>query len=342
MLIIYPEGTTEYTTDNESLVFTADHQPHKHYPIEADYETSTKYIDNEYNVISEILTQEKFIPDKVYFDHYIKWETFPYNTHCVPLFFLYSCIHFSSIPIDLNSMNDNNRCFIMMNKKRNNRLLVSAWMNEHKNNIQFSYTQSWENTENTKLLLQELTRITDFTNLDTCLDKNWLPYKETTPNIYTTNNNNLVIWENVVGEYFKSSTIAIITETVFWEKASAITEKYLMALYGCCFPIFCGGYKMADAVEELGFDVFDDIIDHSYQYEIHPTDRVLKALENNRNILENDKIKKTDYMDRHMKNLKNIREGLDNLLINYNIPDDIYKYAGIHYKIVSERIRNIK
>ena len=91
-----------------------------------------------------------------------------------------------------------------------------------------------------------------------------------------------------------------------------------MSLYGCCFPIFCGGYRLAEQLTRIGFDVFDDIIDHSYQYELHPGLRILNALELNRKLLESQNIRKLDHMDRHLKNLSLVRENLDSFTSQFN------------------------
>jgi hypothetical protein len=65
---------------------------------------------------------------------------------------------------------------------------------------------------------------------------------------------------------------------------------------------------MANDIKEIGFDVFDDIIDHSYQNEPNPAVRVLNALDNNKDILYGKTLKKTDYMHRHRKNLELVRQ----------------------------------
>ena len=43
------------------------------------------------------------------------------------------------------------------------------------------------------------------------------------------------------------------------EKEELVTEKTLMAIMGGNIPIWFGGWKCADSMRYLGFDVFDDI-----------------------------------------------------------------------------------
>jgi hypothetical protein len=65
-----------------------------------------------------------------------------------------------------------------------------------------------------------------------------------------------------------------------------ITEKTVMAIFGGTIPIWVGGYFIADSMRNLGFDVFDDLIDHSYQQEITPFDRCYQAINKNLSVLQ--------------------------------------------------------
>jgi hypothetical protein len=92
---------------------------------------------------------------------------------------------------------------------------------------------------------------------------------------------------------FEPSCISIISEPIFFEKEALVTEKTIMALYGGTFPIWFGGWKCAESMRYLGFDVFDDIIDHSYEDLPNPIERCYYAIERNLHLLSNhDKIKK--------------------------------------------------
>jgi hypothetical protein len=86
---------------------------------------------------------------------------------------------------------------------------------------------------------------------------------------------------------FEPSCISLITEPLCFERETLHTEKTIMALYGGTFPIWVGGWKLADHAQDLGFDVFDDIIDHSYQALDDPWDRCYCAVKNNLELLTN-------------------------------------------------------
>lgn len=79
--------------------------------------------------------------------------------------------------------------------------------------------------------------------------------------------------------------ISLITEPCFYEREAMITEKTLMAIYGGTIPIWIGGWRLPDVMRDLGFDVFDDIVDHSYSQLADPWARLKAALDLNLSLL---------------------------------------------------------
>jgi hypothetical protein len=84
---------------------------------------------------------------------------------------------------------------------------------------------------------------------------------------------------------FEPSCISLITDPIFYEKETKISEKSIMAFYGGTIPIWVGGWRAADRLREIGFDVFDDVVDHSYQDLADPLDRCYSAIERNLDLL---------------------------------------------------------
>lgn len=84
---------------------------------------------------------------------------------------------------------------------------------------------------------------------------------------------------------FEPACISLITEPAYFERETIPTEKTLMAMYAGTFPIWVGGWQIADYMSSLGFDVFDDVIDHSYQSVENPADRCRLAVELNIDLL---------------------------------------------------------
>jgi hypothetical protein len=86
---------------------------------------------------------------------------------------------------------------------------------------------------------------------------------------------------------FEPTCVSLITEPCYVEREIMITEKTLMSIYAGTLPIWIGGWRIPDAMRDLGFDVFDDVIDHSYSTLQDPADRLDQALIKNINLLRN-------------------------------------------------------
>ena len=306
MLIIRPGMIDEIKNELDGYVITSDIPPHMNYEIEYDHNNS--YIEKRYNSFLDVIEKNNYPYQKIFNNHYIKWENFE-NFYTVPLLFLGEVESFSQLDISQCNYTDQTNIFAMMRQPRESRFIVSAWLS-NSGITNFNYTQGWTSEIGYINKLVDLVR-GHSEHLTTMLPHNHIEFAKS-PGTLTKGTYTSVIdrdtFEHIFKSYFCSSTIAIVTEPVFFEKASLITEKYLMAIYGCCFPIFCGGYNMANDIKEIGFDVFDDIIDHSYQSEPNPAVRVLNALDYNKDILYSNTLKKTDYMHRHKKNLELVRE----------------------------------
>ena len=86
---------------------------------------------------------------------------------------------------------------------------------------------------------------------------------------------------------FEPACVSLITEPAYYERETIVTEKTLMALYAGTIPIWVGGWRIADYMASMGFDVFDDVVDHSYQTESDPGRRCDLAVELNLRLLTN-------------------------------------------------------
>jgi hypothetical protein len=100
--------------------------------------------------------------------------------------------------------------------------------------------------------------------------------------------NNVADYNNFLRDnVFDRSAVALITETIEpeWHDNMTFTEKTLWAMLSLNFPIWLGGRKQADLWKDVGFDTFDDVVDHSYQYLPEPMARIHQALDSNRQLL---------------------------------------------------------
>jgi hypothetical protein len=114
-------------------------------------------------------------------------------------------------------------------------------------------------------------------------------------------------WENGIGDLFLNSAISLITESVAYQTAAVFTEKIVFAALGLTFPIWIGGYNQASEWKRLGFDIFDDIIDHSYQNYNTLIERCYYAFSRNIELLSN-KEKATELRLNFKDRLLNNRE----------------------------------
>lgn len=100
-------------------------------------------------------------------------------------------------------------------------------------------------------------------------------------------------WYNGLRQIYSSSAISLITESVRFEKGALFTEKSLYPLLGLSLPIWIGGYQQASEWKKLGFDIFEDVIDHSYENYDTLIERCYYAFFNNLHLLKDfDKLKK--------------------------------------------------
>jgi hypothetical protein len=127
------------------------------------------------------------------------------------------------------------------------------------------------------------------------------------------------VWNNVVGDMFERSAVSLISESVQHEKIIIYTEKTLYAMLGLTFPIWVGGYRQADLWKQHGFDVFDDVIDHSYQYRDTLLERCFYALNDNLCILsdlEHARNLKHKHMLRLEQNRSMMQSNIHDILAN--------------------------
>lgn len=100
-------------------------------------------------------------------------------------------------------------------------------------------------------------------------------------------------WDQGLHDVVLKSGVSLINETyVNGGKTAVFTEKSGNSVLGLTFPIWIGGSGHADQWRDFGFDVFDDIIDHSYQHRDTLIERCWYAISDNLDILTNiDRIK---------------------------------------------------
>lgn len=80
--------------------------------------------------------------------------------------------------------------------------------------------------------------------------------------------------------------VEIITGTMFFEKTPVLSEKELQSIYGKNFPIYINGVGMAREIKKLfDIDIFEDIVDHSYDEIENHFERLAAAIDRNEHLL---------------------------------------------------------
>jgi hypothetical protein len=134
-------------------------------------------------------------------------------------------------------------------------------------------------------------------------------------------------WDNAVQELFNKSAVSLISETVNYQLASVFTEKTMFSVIGLTFPIWIGGYGQASQWKQIGFDIFEDIINHNYQFKPTLVERCYWAFKDNLPILTDLNLAASLRKKHHLRLLKNRELLLDGALQDYT-NQIIKSYSG--------------
>ena len=97
----------------------------------------------------------------------------------------------------------------------------------------------------------------------------------------TENNENFIRLANVYG----SCAVNIVTETLYDPAPGLFCEKTLFAMLAQQIPIIIGSQGLVSSIRAHGFDMFDDVVDNSYDNIPNET-RLTHALELNRDLIQ--------------------------------------------------------
>jgi len=120
------------------------------------------------------------------------------------------------------------------------------------------------------------------------------------------NNDNILNFNQCLRFRYRTSFLEIITESSFSSPGYMLTEKTMHGFYACNFPILLSGQGAVGHLRDIGFDMFDDIIDHSYDLISNPIDRIVQAVDQNRDLLTDAQQVKKLWVDNQERFHKNI------------------------------------
>ena len=236
----------------------------------------------------------------------------------------------SSVVINDNSLTTE-YCFCWsINKKNLDRYLVIKlieWFNLD------SYKYTWSgigrNTDCSQL-------IQEFNNLNVSwltanlrsiilspinLPDNFISVKDNKIDEETTTNNDsslLFQWSFVQKPMASNSAVYLLTESFSnFEKNYTFSEKTGWAMMSKNFPIWAGNYGQAEQAKKIGIDIFDDVINHDYQWYETIIERCYYAIADNLKILTNLELARFLRKKHHERLITNQHWYLNGGLKNY-------------------------
>jgi len=84
---------------------------------------------------------------------------------------------------------------------------------------------------------------------------------------------------------YRNSFVEVVSESSFAPPSFMLTEKTAHSFFGCNFPIILSGRGAIQHLRDIGFDMFDDVVDHNYDLIANPFDRITAALDANKRLL---------------------------------------------------------
>lgn len=166
------------------------------------------------------------------------------------------------------------------------------------------------------------------------LEKGFCRWKNNTIDLYPSmpftsqyNGNNAENLDTYLRQYYEHSAIEVITETEYYSKGYHTSEKFLHCMIGSCIPLLIGQQHHVRYLQQLGFDMFEDIIDISYDEIEDPLLRMYTAVKDNLRILSDKDFCVNLHRICHER-LKNNRElAIDGIfdLVRQNTKEEIHR-----------------
>ena len=204
----------------------------------------------------------------------------------------------------------NKKFSFMANKPRPQRMLISAVCANLFDSNTINYTFIDHPIQNT--IVDELLIDTEYNLTNKFLKQKWIRTEnsESLYNLGINYKNFCEVYAKLKNSLFDDTCTSIISEPAYYEQGNQFSEKTIMSIYSGHFLIWPGMYKSAETFQNMGFDIFEDIIDHSYQYLEHPGRRIVEAFLRNMNFLNDVDLQnkyREQMLDRLNYNLQLIR-----------------------------------
>jgi hypothetical protein len=136
------------------------------------------------------------------------------------------------------------------------------------------------------------------------------------------NFDNKTNFETQLRPLYQNSFVEFVGCRLYSEPTISVDEKYVNTIYGRNFPVLLGSRHTVKLLRESGLDLFDDIVDHSYDNIENPIDRMVSAVDSNiKLILQPESTRKlwVDNRDRFNKNIDFARKKLYDYFENISL-----------------------
>jgi hypothetical protein len=221
------------------------------------------------------------------FDHVLQQDEFAqYQCLYMPSLLAREALEFMEQSISPNWNSKKYAFNFMINKPRSHREQLLQLIDQY-NLTSFSHSLCWKNSPVDRIPVTNY-RIGEEVQLDQGI-KNRSYRNSTTYQVL------------LQQKIFEPTCVSLITEPAYTEQQTIVTEKTIMAIYGGTIPIWVGGWRIADYMRNQGFDVFDDVVNHSYQRLSDPAQRVAQAVASNLDLLREPDL---DFFDRYQHRLR--------------------------------------
>ena len=98
-------------------------------------------------------------------------------------------------------------------------------------------------------------------------------------------NPNLANYVQSLMPLYSQTCVEIVGHSIFAEPTPHLTEKNFQSMWGRNIPLYIAPAGTVAWMRDHGFDMFDDVIDHSYDSIANPVERILAVFDLNRDLL---------------------------------------------------------
>ena len=119
-------------------------------------------------------------------------------------------------------------------------------------------------------------------------------------------NHNALNFDCNLRQLYNHCALEIVAETTCFNRGQFASEKYLNSVYGCNFTILISNAGTVAYLRDNGFDMFDDVVDHSYDSESDPVLRIYSAIQKNQHLLSDRDLCLSHWQRCRLRFLKNI------------------------------------